>query len=225
VLKLLATGGNLTPSMGPHESQYSREDVVAATDAAHALGLPIAVHAHGLQGIADALAARVDTIEHCTFFTANGVATDEELLDRLAASGVGISLTAALKPGLAPVFPAMRQRLEAITANAARLRAAGARLLCSSDAGVGPTKPHDVLPNGVSGFARRIGMSNFEAMRSVTSLPAEVCGVGTVVGTIEPGKDADVLAVVGNPLEDLTAIHDVVAVFSRGRRVSTSPAG
>jgi imidazolonepropionase-like amidohydrolase len=77
-----------------------------------------------------------------------------------------------------------------------------------------------VLPYGVSGFAARIGMTNAQALASVTSVPAEVCGVGDVTGTIERGKDADLLAVSGNPLEDLTALHDVVAVFSRGRPVT-----
>lgn len=225
VVKLMATGGNMTPSLGPHESQYTREEIAAATDEAHSLGLPIAVHAHGPQGIADALAARVDSIEHCTFFTADGVAADPKILDDLASSGVGISLTAALKPGSAPVFPAMQQRLAAITANARTLHEAGARLVCSSDAGVGPNKPHDVLPYGVSVFASRIGMTNFEALASVTSVPAEVCGVGDVTGTIERGKDADLLAVAGNPLQDLTAIHDVVAVFSRGRPVTIGAPG
>jgi imidazolonepropionase-like amidohydrolase len=225
VVKLMATGGNMTPSLGPHESQYTREEIAAATEEAHALGLPIAVHAHGPQGIADALAARVDSIEHCTFFTADGVSADQDILDELASSGVGISLTAALKPGSAPVFPAMQQRLEAITANAATLHAAGARLMCSSDAGVGPNKPHDVLPYGVSRFAPRIGMTNFEALASVTSVPAEVCGIGDVTGTIARGKDADLLAVAGNPLEDLTAIHNVAAVFSRGRSVEIGGPG
>jgi imidazolonepropionase-like amidohydrolase len=225
VVKLMATGGNLTPSLGPHESQFTREEIGAATYEAHAFGLPIAVHAHGERGIADARAAGVDSIEHCTFFTADGVSADRQLLDDLARSGVAISLTAALKPGIAPAFPAMMARVEAIIANVAILHAAGARLLFSSDAGVGPNKPHDVLPYGVSGFAGRIGMSNAEALASVTILPAEACGLGDVVGTIEPGKDADLLAVAGDPLTDLGAIHDVAAVFSRGRRVALSTPG
>jgi imidazolonepropionase-like amidohydrolase len=63
VIKIMVTGANMTPTLGPHESQYT----------AHAAGLPIAAHAHGGQGIADAMSASVDSIEHCTFFTADGV--------------------------------------------------------------------------------------------------------------------------------------------------------
>jgi len=177
------------------------------------------VHAHGPQGIADALAAGADSIEHCTFFTADGVQADPEILRRLARSGVAISMTGAFLPGSAAPYPAMRRRLDAILANFAALRRAGARIACSSDAGVGPNKPHDVLPFGVSGSLRAIGMSNAEALAAVTCVAADVCGVADVTGTLEPGKDADILAVAGDPLEDVTALHDVVAVFVRGRRV------
>ncbi len=94
-----------------------------------------------------------------------------------------------------------------------------ARIVCSSDAGVTPNKPHHVLPHGVTGFLPRIGMTNAQALAAVTSVPADVGGIAEVAGTLEPGKDADIMAVVGNPLEDLAAIHDVVAVFARGVRV------
>ena len=218
VVKIMATGGNLTPTIGPHESQYTQAEICAAADEAHAHGRPLAVHAHGPQGIADALAAGADSIEHCSFFTAGGVDADPAVLDQLASSGIAISMTAAVRPGAQSTFPAMRRRLAAIQANHAVLRAAGARIVCSSDAGITPIKPHDVLPHGVSAFLPAIGMTNAEALVATTSVAAAVCGVADVAGTLEAGKDADVLAVAGNPLDDLAAIHDVVAVFARGRR-------
>jgi imidazolonepropionase-like amidohydrolase len=220
VVKIMVTGGNMTPTFGPHESQFGRNEVAAAVAEAHAHGLPVAAHAHGPQGISDAMAVGVDSIEHCTFFTADGVATEPEVLQQLAESGAAISMTGALLPGQVAPYPAMMQRLNAILDNAATLHGAGARIVCSSDAGVGPNKPHDVLPHGVSGFLPRIGMTNAQALAATTSIPAEVCGIAEKTGTLEPGKDADILAVAGNPLEDLTAIHDVVAVFARGVRVN-----
>ena len=60
-------------------------------------------------------------------------------------------------------------------------------------------------------------MSNAEAIMNVTAVAAQVCGLADRTGTLEPGHDADLLAVAGNPLEDITAIHDVVAVFARGK--------
>jgi imidazolonepropionase-like amidohydrolase len=218
VVKIMATGGNLTPTVGPHESQYTHTEIAAAVEEAHAHGLPLAVHAHGPQGIVDALAAGADSIEHCTFFTADGVDADPAVLDQLAGSGITISMTGAILPGMEPPIAAMRQRLGAIRANHAALFRAGARIVCSSDAGVTATKPHDVLPYGVSGFLPAIGMTSAQALVATTAVAAEVCGVADVAGTLEPGKDADILAVAGDPLADITAIHDVVAVYARGRQ-------
>ena len=219
VIKVMASGGNMTPTRGPHESQYGTAELAAALELAHAHGKKLAVHAHGAQAVADALQVGVDSIEHCTFFTADGVRADPEVLARLARSGTAISMTGANLPGVGSVYPAMRQRLEAILANHATLRASGARVVCSSDAGVGPNKPHDVLPYGVSTFLPRIGMSNAEALIATTATAADVCGIADITGTLEPGKDADILVVAGNPLDDLAALHQVVAVFARGCRV------
>jgi len=218
VIKIMATGGNMTPTLGPHESQYTRTELTAAVDEAHAHGLKLAAHAHGPPGIADAMAAGADSIEHCTFFTADGVDADPNILDQLAHSGAAISMTGAVLPSVEAPYPAMRQRLAAILANHATLFGAGARIVCSSDGGVGPNKPHDVLPYGVSSFLPAIGMTNPQALTATTAVAAEVCGIADTTGTLEAGKDADILAVAGNPLQDITAIHNVIAVYARGKR-------
>jgi imidazolonepropionase-like amidohydrolase len=220
VIKIMATGGNMTPTVGPHESQYGPAEIAAAAEEAHAHGLKLAVHAHGSQGIVDALAAGADSIEHCTFFTADAVDADPAVIDQLARSGIVISATGANLPTGEGMLPAIRLRRDAIIANHGAMLRAGARMVCSSDAGVAPLKPHDVLPYGVSRFLPMIGMTNAEALSATTATAADACGIGDVTGTLAAGKDADILAVAGNPLEDITAIHDVVAVFARGRRVS-----
>ena len=221
VIKVMASGGNMTPTVGPHESQFGRAELQAALEEAHRAGLPLAVHAHGAQAIADALAVGADSIEHCTFFSADGVHADPAILDQLAASRSVISMTAAVMPGEAIIYPAMRERLTAIFANMRTLHSAGARLVCSSDAGVGPNKPHTALPHGVTTALPMIGMTNAEALTNVTAFAAEVCGVADRTGTLEPGKDADLLAVAGNPLDDINALHQVVAVFARGEIAPT----
>jgi imidazolonepropionase-like amidohydrolase len=114
VIKVMASGGNMTPTVGPHQSQLGRAELTVALEEAHRAGLPLAVHAHGGQAIADALAVGADSIEHCTFFSADGVEADPEVLQRLAASRCAISMTAAVVPGVAPIYPAMRERLAAI---------------------------------------------------------------------------------------------------------------
>jgi imidazolonepropionase-like amidohydrolase len=225
VIKIMATGGNMTPTLGPHESQYGAAELTAAVDAAHAHGLKIAAHAHGGQGIADAMTAGVDSIEHCTFFSADGVDADPAVIAELGRRQAVVSVTGGTLPGSTPPFPAMAQRLEAIMANHGALHRAGARMVCGTDAGVGPNKPHDVLRYGVSAFPGFIGMTNVEALRANTSVAADACGVADRKGTIEIGKDADLLAVAGNPLDDITRIQQVLAVFVRGNPVSITHEG
>jgi imidazolonepropionase-like amidohydrolase len=84
--------------------------------------------------------------------------------------------------------------------------------------GVGPNKPHNVLPRGVVGLTR-IGMTNAQALTATTAVAAEICGIADTTGTLEPGKYADFVAVHGNPLEDINAIHNMAAVFVRGTQV------
>jgi imidazolonepropionase-like amidohydrolase len=127
-------------------------------------------------------------------------------------------MTGAVLPSVEAPYPAMRQRLAAILANHATLFRAGARIVCSSDGGVGPNKPHDVLPYGVSTFLPAIGMTNPQALTATAAVAAEVCGIADTTGTLEAGKDADILAVAGNPLQDITVIHKVIAVYARGKR-------
>ena len=92
-----------------------------------------------------------------------------------------------------------------------------------TDAGITPAKPHHVLPYGVVALTRV--MSNLEALSSATAVAAQACGIDDRKGTIAIGKDADLLAVNGNPLKDIGSIHDVAAVFARGRRVVLGGAG
>jgi imidazolonepropionase-like amidohydrolase len=222
LIKIMGTGGVMTPTLGPHESQYNVVELRAAVEEAHAHGLPVAVHAHGPQGIADAVAAGADSIEHCTFFTAEGVDADPAIVDAVIGSGKTVSLTAASLPGVRPTYPAMAQRIEAVRANHGALYRSGARVVCSSDAGVAPSRPHHVLPFGVANFLPSIGMSNAEAILNVTRTAAEACGIEDVTGTLEAGKDADIVVVDGNPLEDIHAIHRVVAVFAKGTQLQVA---
>jgi imidazolonepropionase-like amidohydrolase len=130
-----------------------------------------------------------------------------------------VSVTGGTLPGTTTPFPAIAKRLDAIKSNHAALHRAGARLVCGTDAGVGPNKPHDVLRYGVSNFFPAIGMTNAEALRANTSVAAEACGCGSRKGTISIGKDADLLAVAGNPLDEISCVEQVRAVFVKGNRI------
>jgi imidazolonepropionase-like amidohydrolase len=220
LIKIMVTGGNLTPSLGPHESQYMAAEIFAAVEAAHSANLKIAAHAHGGQGIVDAMTADVDSIEHCTFFTADGVDADPAVIAELGRRHAVVSITAGAIPGAGPPHPAIAKRMTAIKANHEALYRAGARVVCGTDAGVGPTKPHDVLRYAVSDFLPSIGMSNAEALRANTSIAADVCGIGDRKGTIAPGRDVDMIAVPGNPLDDISCLQRILAVFVGGSQIS-----
>jgi imidazolonepropionase-like amidohydrolase len=216
VIKVMATGGATTPGWAPHESQYSLEELVAATEVAHELGRPITAHAHGPQGIADAVAAGMDGVEHVSFFTADGVEADWRVVDAMADAGTFVGATEAWLPEGPMLAPHLRDRLEKRSANFARMHRQGVRLVCCSDAGAGPRKPHGVLPRGVIHFGS-IGLTNAEALASATTVAAQACGVADRKGTIAQGYDADLIAVAGNPLQDLEALLQVREVIRMGR--------
>src|SRR5262245_54266295 len=94
VVKVMATGGYLTPAFPMSDAQFSVEELLVVVDESHQVGLPVAAHCHGIVGIEYALDAQVDTIEHCTFYSCNArPEPNEALLARLASSGVAIAPT------------------------------------------------------------------------------------------------------------------------------------
>ncbi|MEO6879822.1 MAG: amidohydrolase family protein [Mycobacteriaceae bacterium] len=217
VVKVMATGGVITPGFLPHQSQYGPAELTAIVTTAHHHRLPTVAHAHGAQGIRDSVAAGVRSIEHCTFLDATGVSPDWDAVARMIDAGIFASVTGASLPGL-ELPPVLQARAEQVRVNVQRMHTAGARIVCTSDAGVGPHKPHGVLPHGVVDAAR-VGFSNVEALASVTTVAAAACGLAGRKGAITAGHDADLLAVQGNPLETIGDIHRTAAVFRRGLRV------
>ncbi len=219
VVKVMASGGNLTAGSQPHESQYDRTALRVLVEEAHRAGLPAAAHVHGAQAVADAVEAGFDTLEHVTFFTADGVDADPAMLDRIAASGILVSVTAGTAPGTPALPPAIAQRSSSILANHRRMFLAGAAMVAGTDAGVSPGKPHDVLPHALRALVDQIGMTPLQALRAATSVAAKGIGLGDSKGRIAVGADADVLVVRGDPVADIGAVTDVAAVFRAGARV------
>lgn len=223
VIKVIASGGNLTPGSDPCRAQFTPDELTALVAEAHRHGLPVTAHAHGYPAIVDAVAAGVDGLEHCTFLTPDGVVAPDDLLATIVAQRIAVSATLGLvrSPASGPPTPKILVRsMPAIVRTHRRLIADGAVFVVGTDAGVAPVKPHGVLPHGLLQLGR-FGMSPAEALRCGTSTAAQVCGLGDRKGRIAPGFDADLLAVDGDPLADLTALHRPVAVLVAGRQVST----
>jgi imidazolonepropionase-like amidohydrolase len=223
VVKVMASGGVMTPGTDLLACQFTLEELRAVVDEAHGLGLPVTAHAHGLPAVERALDAGVDGIEHCSCMTGQGPRLPEELGERLAAAGTFVCPTLGRIPGIEPP-PHIQARLAEIGANiedhvehVAELRRAGILLLAGTDAGIGPGKPHGVLPFAVAELVE-CGVPVPEALAAATAVAARACGLQDRTGRLRAGLDADLLLVDGDPTVDVTALQRPRVVVSRGRR-------
>jgi imidazolonepropionase-like amidohydrolase len=220
IIKVMASGGTMTPGTRQEVSQFTTELLRIVVDEAHRLGLPVTAHAHGTAAIRMGLDAGVDGMEHVSFWSADGVDDPGDLVGRIAERRVAVGITAGVvpAPGAVPP-PAVAMRLPRIIANTRRLYDAGVHLIIGTDAGIGLAKPHDVLRFALEQTAM-IGLAPAVALRLATSTAAAACGLDHIKGRLAPGFDADVVAVNGNPLVDLAALHRIRAVFARGIQVT-----
>ncbi len=218
-IKIFATGGHMTAGSNPYHAQYTVEELTAATEEAHRLNHGIAAHCHGTEGIRRAVAAGVDTLEHCSFQKVGGMDLDMKVVEGIVTKGIYVSPTVSaniLNPPpemLARMAPGMR---ESFGERLRTLVRAGAKIIASTDAGIN-NNPHTALPASLEALATFSGMSNVEVLRSATSRAAEGLQIGDVTGALRPGLAADVIAVRGNPLEDITAVQRVGFVMKEGK--------
>jgi imidazolonepropionase-like amidohydrolase len=218
VVKIMVTGGAHTPTFPMWKSQFTVDEVTDVVDTAHSLGLPVAAHCHGTEGVACAVAARVDTIEHCSFFSDDARAEpDEAVIQAIADRGITVSATLGSDPAH-PVPPIIATNLPSIVDGLRTLHSRGGTVVVGTDAGISPGKPHDILPSAVDQLAE-IGITGADLLTTLTSTAARACGVGDRKGRIAPGYDADLLATVGDPAQRPEALRDVHGVWHRGVRI------
>ena len=217
LIKVMATGGSLTPGSQPVDPQFPQPVLEAVVEAAGAHGRHVAAHCHGTAGIRNAANAGVRTIEHCSWVGTAGWHTDysHEVAESIAKGGAFVSPTinSGWKRNLG------RQDYEArVGANFDRMREAGVRLMASTDAGIPGVYHHD-LPGALPYFSHFARLSPVETLRTATSNGAEAIGLGEVTGRIEVGLAADLLVVDGDPLVDLNVLAAPAHVVARGRFV------
>jgi len=215
LIKVMATGGHLTPN-GPAmwESQYSEEELRLVVAEAARFGLPVAAHAHGTQGITDAVAAGVSTIEHCTWLGNGDFDVPEAVIDEVKARRITVS------PAISRNWRVFPQRFGAEIAEKVlnRLRwydEHGISLIAGTDAGV-PGATFDKFVSALEVF-QHVGFSNSRVLELATTAAAEALGLIETTGHISIGMDADLLVVDGDPLVELGALRDVRLVMARGR--------
>lgn len=219
VIKFTATGGVLSQQDRGFGAHFTDAEMRAIVETAHSLGLRVAAHAHGARGVEAAARAGVDSIEHGTF-------VDAAAIEAMKASGA--YLVPTLGPTLAyparlgtgvytPVVEAkIRVRLEATGRNIRMAKQAGIPIAFGTDAGV---FEHGRNAEEFALMMEHGGLSAREALIAATRTAAELLGLAEEIGTLAPGKSADLIVVEGNPLEDITALRRVRLVMARGRVV------
>lgn len=231
VVKVMASGGFLTPGTDVHRPQFTDEELRLVVDLAHAAGLPVVAHAHALAAVEQALAAGVDGIEHFTCLTERGSEHPDRILERVAEAGIPVSLTAGAdftKMAAQPPPPLLHfldqhgwtveQAMAHFRESQERVCRSGVRLVCGTDAGVSAPKPHGILPAAVVQHVA-LGRSLSLSLAGATSLSADACGLGGSKGRLRAGYDADLLVVSGDLSADPAAVTRPIAVFLRGRAV------
>ena len=230
LVKIMTSGGFATTGTQVMLCQFTLEEVRVVVGEAHAAGLPVTAHAHGLPAVHMAMAAGADGIEHCSFLTDKGPSQSEQDLARLAEAGTAVCPTLGQAGPLVPTPNAaallaklgmtFEQVMEINKRRVGQMHAAGVRVVSGSDGGIAAAKPHGLLPVSAA-FLVDGGVSTVAALASATALAAAACGLGDRKGRLRAGYDADLLVVDGDPVADIGALARPAAVFAGGRR----PAG
>jgi imidazolonepropionase-like amidohydrolase len=222
-LKVIATGGVITEQGTPGATAMTPYELRAAVEEAHKVGLRVAAHAHGTEGIKNALRAGVDTIEHASYLDDEAI---EQFLEGDAWMVSTLIASERLMPHLDdPAMPAhVRDKIRDHTCQEAasleRAITAGVRIAAGTDAGTG-YNPHGGLPEQVT-LLRHHGMTPEQALTAATWNSANAIGLAETHGKIAVGRRADLLVVDGDPFDDLGALRNVRAVYLGGRLVDVA---
>ena len=218
VLKVMATGGVLTPGVEPGAAQLTIEEMRAVAEEAHKAGRRVAAHAHGAEGIKNALRAGIDSIEHCSYL-------DEEAVELFRKTGAYMVSTLIASMSLIwkiddPRLPGyvvekIKRHIDHEVASLERAIRARLKIAAGSDAG-SALNPHNRLPKQVALLVEH-GMSPMEAIQAGTKVSSQALNMAKEVGTLERGKVADALIVRGDPLEDISVLEEVVAIVKSGK--------
>lgn len=214
VVKVMASGGQITAGgAAMWEPQFGAAELRTVVDEAHRAGLPVAVHAHGADSIADAVAAGADTIEHCTWMAGPGASDFRtDVAERMAAAGIvasaGSTGNGRMLAGRVP-----DERIAELFGRLRRMADLGVRVILGSDAGLTPFTGYGEVLRNWSDW----GFGAAEIIEMATSGAADALGLGSTTGRLTPGLSADLIAVDGDPLADLTALTHVDTVIAAGR--------
>ena len=220
-IKIMATGGGGKPG-----SQYGLEELEAATAEATRLGRKIVAHCHGTMGIKDTLEAGGIAIHHCSFLEQDGSSVfDSDIAEAIVRKGTYVCPTNTVDYRNWQMLGDSAEGTEKLAPRAQivptwrELFRSGVKLVAGSDAGVAQVFCDDYALI-MELMVAELGMSPMQAILAGTKVAAEAIGLEDEIGTLEVGKRADIIAVSGNPLEDITALRQVRLVMVGGKVVS-----
>jgi imidazolonepropionase-like amidohydrolase len=216
VIKVCATGGVLSLTDDVDTPQLTQDELNAIVDEAHALRRKTAAHAHGAEGAKRAIRAGIDSIEHGTFL-------DDEALDMMKSHGTYYVPTLMAPEGIqeqinkgtyipAPILAKAKVAIASVHQTFQRALAKGLKIGMGTDAAVyahgrNPEEFHLMVD---------LGMKPIDALKAGTSADADLLGLADKIGTLETGKLADVVAVPGDPLENIRQTEHVFFVMKEG---------
>ncbi len=227
-LKVMATGGRMTPGTNVGRAQFTTDELAAVVEEGRRGRVSVAAHAIGTAGIRGAVEAGVTTVEHCSWLAPDGgVDFDEAVAERMRDQR-----TAAV-PALLPVKLAGESRADGLSAglreqlavrdeilgHLRRMAEIGTPILGGTDAGVGWTR-FDGLWREAELLVTEVGLSPTAALQSVTSRPADILGIGADVGRLTEGRCADLVALEADPTEQIGALRRLHAVVKGGQLVA-----
>ncbi|MGH9580123.1 MAG: amidohydrolase family protein [Terriglobales bacterium] len=215
VIKVCATGGVLSRGTDPQASQYTREELRAIVTEAHRLGRKVAAHAHGAEGIRWAAEAGVDSIEHGSYIDDAAIAVLKEKGTYLVAIFyLGAWFLENAERLRVPDFYLSKARevMPIGRRNVARAIAAGVKIAYGTDAAV---YPHGENAKDLAWYVK-MGLTPLGALQAATVNAADLAGWSDRAGALEAGKWADLIAVDGDPLADITTLEKVKFVMKGG---------
>ncbi len=224
-VKVMVSGGNMTPGSGPNINQFGLQEMRIAAEEAHMHGKHLSVHVHSAVSVKRAFEAGADVFDHCSWKDGEGTAYDERCAEKMIEKGAVVcpalgapyrtdpEVWFADRPEKAEFWKVFREQRFALTR---RMIREGMKIIGGDDAGCRLTKFYDYW-KGLKLMEEALGMSPMDVIRSTTYETAAVMGMENKIGALKPGMEADLLVVEGNPDEDLSCLAVPEIVFLRGK--------
>lgn len=213
-LKIMSTGGRMTPGTNTGVAQYSVAEIHAAVEEGQRADVSVAAHALGTAGIRNATAAGVNTIEHCNWLSREGgFEFDPAVASQMAEQGT------AVVPTLTPLKRAAPALRDHVLHSMRQMVSLGVPFVAGTDAGVSLT-PFDSLLAELEIYVSDVGLTPIQAIQAATGNAARALKVDETLGTLVKGRAADLVAVHGDPSVNIGALRSQHMVIKGGRTVA-----